>query len=167
MECTLFFRIGLLVLAAMIAIPIASAATVQITGPTVISSPGTYVLAQDIATSQSPAISIRCSNVVLDGNGHTIDGVDAGGSFGIQANSGSTPLTGVTVKNVRLTDWYYGLYYKYVDGGRIESVRAESNQNAGICLAFADENVLTGCTATGNEQGILVSFDSSRNRIES
>ena len=167
MECSPFFRIGLLVLAAMIATPIVSAATVQISGPTVISSPGTYVLTQDIATGQSPAIAIRCSNVVFDGNGHTIDGVDAGGSFGIQVNNGNTPLTGVTVKNVRLTDWYYGLYYKYANGGRIEAVRAQSNQNAGICLAYANDNVLTGCTATGNEQGILLSFDSSRNRIES
>ena len=154
-------------LAAMIATPIVSAATVQISGPTVISSPGTYVLTQDIATGQSPAISIRCSNVVFDGNGHTIDGTDASGSFGIQVNNGNTPLTGVTVKNVRLTDWYYGLYYKYASSGRIESVRAESNQNAGICLAYANDNVLTGCTATGNEQGILLSFASSRNRIES
>jgi parallel beta-helix repeat protein len=167
MECSPFFRIGLLVLAAMIATPIVSAATVQISGPTVISSPGTYVLTQDIATGQSPAIAIRCSNVVFDGNGHTIDGVDASGSFGIQVNNGNTPLTGVTVKNVRLKDWYYGLYYKYENGGRIEDVRAESNQNAGICLAYANDNVLTGCSASGNEQGILVSFDSSRNRIES
>src|SRR5665647_3144332 len=112
MECSPFFRIGLLVLAAMIATPIVSAATVQISGPTVISSPGTYVLTQDIATGQSPAIAIRCSNVVLDGNGHTIDGTDAGGSFGIQVNNGNTPLTGVTVKNVRITDFYYGVYYK-------------------------------------------------------
>ena len=59
MECSPFFRIGLLVLIALIATPFVSAATVQVTGPTVISSPGTYVLAQDIATSQSPAISIN------------------------------------------------------------------------------------------------------------
>jgi parallel beta-helix repeat protein len=167
MECSPFFRIGLLVLVTLIATPIASAATVQVTGPTVISSPGTYVLAQDIATGQSPAISIRCSNVVFDGNGHTIDGVDASSSFGIQVNNGNTPLTGVTVRNVRLTNWYDGLYFKCVNGGRIESVTAASNVRAGISLRSANENVLSNCTVSGNGQGMYIWSACSRNRIES
>ncbi len=154
-------------LVTLIATPVVSAATVQITGPTVISSPGTYVLAQDIAANQSPAISIRCSNVVFDGNGHTIDGVDASSSFGIQVNNGNTPLTGVTVKNVKLTDWYDGLYLKYVNGGRIESVTARSNVRAGISLRCANDNVLSGCTVNGNGQGFYIWSECSRNRIES
>ncbi len=151
----------------MIATPIVSGATVQISGPTVISSPGTYVLTQDIAANQSPAITIRCSNVVFDGNGHTIDGVDAGGSFGVLVNSYSGSLSGVTVKNVKLTDWYDGLYFKGVNGGRIESVTATSNVRAGISLRSANDNVLTGCTANGNGEGMYIWSQCSRNRIES
>jgi parallel beta-helix repeat protein len=167
MDCSPFFRIGLLVLAAMIATPIVAGATVQITGPTVISSPGTYVLTQDIAANQSPAIRIRCSNVVFDGNGHTIDGVDAAGSFGIFVNNGATPITGITVKNVRVTDWYDGIYYKYVDSSRIESVTATSNVRAGISLSCANDNVLSGSTVSENGQGMYVWSKCSRNRIES
>ena len=167
MECSPFFRIGLLVLIALIATPFVSAATVQVTGPTVISSPGTYVLAQDIATNQSPAISIKCSNVIFDGNGHTIDGVDASNSFGIQVNNGGTPLSGVTVKNVKLTDWYDGIYFKGVNAGRIESVTATSNVRAGISLRTANDNVISGCTANENGQGMYIWSECSRNRIES
>ncbi len=133
----------------------------------VISSPGTYVLAQDIATSQNPAISIKCSNVIFDGNGHTIDGVNAPNSFGIQVNNGGTPLSGVTVKNVRLTDWYDGIYFKGVNAGRIESVTATSNVRAGISLRTANDNVISGCTANGNGQGMYIWSECSRNRVES
>lgn len=167
MECGHFFRIGILVLVAVLATPIASAATIEVNGPTVISSPGTYVLTQDISANQGPAISIRSSNVIFDGRGYTIDGVDAGSSFGILVNNGKTPLTGVTVKNVRLTDWYDGLYFKYVDASRIESVTASSNVRAGISLCYANDNVLTGCTVNGNGQGMYVWSRCSRNRIES
>ncbi len=167
MKCSLFFKIGLFALATMIVAPIVSAAPVQINGPTVISIPGTYVLGQDISTTQGTAIKIQCSNVVLDGNGHTIDGVDANGSFGILVNSNSGLLSGVTIKNVRLNDWYDGLYFKGVNGGRIESVTATNNLRAGISLRCSNDNVITGCTATGNGQGFYVWSECSRNRIES
>ncbi|GEM_PF-905210 len=161
------FRIGLFLLMAAVTVTTVPAATVQITGPTVISSPGTYVLTQDISTSKSPAIAIQSSNVVFDGNGHTIDGVDAGSSFGILVNANSGPLTGVTVKNVGLTDWYDGIYLKNVNGAQVKSITATSNVRAGISLRSANDNVISGCTSSGNGQGFYVWSQCSRNRIES
>ena len=166
MDCSPFFRIGLLVLAAMIATPIVSAATVQISGPTVISSPGTYVLTKDISSASTP-IKIQCSDVVFDGNGHTIDGVDGGSTYGVQVFSGGT-LNRVTVKNLRITDYYCGIYFRGVNGGRIESVTATSNVQDGIYLNNANDNVISACTANGNDQhGIRFWSMCSRNRIES
>ncbi len=166
MDCSPFFRIGLLVLAAMIATPIVSAATVQISGPTVISSPGTYVLTKDISSASTP-IKIQCSDVVFDGNGHTIDGVDGGSTYGVQVFSGGT-LNRVTVKNLRITDYYCGIYFRGVNGGRIESVTATGNVQDGIYLNNANDNVISACTANGNNQhGIRFWSMCSRNRIES
>ena len=90
-----------------------------------------------------------------------------GGSFGILVSSYSATLSGVTVKNVKLTDWYDGIYFKGVNGGRIESVTATSNVRAGISLRSANDNVITGCTATGNGEGMYIWSQCSRNRIES
>jgi parallel beta-helix repeat protein len=167
MKCGLFFRIGLFALAAMFVVPVVSAGPVQITGPTVISSPGSYVLTKNISVNQSPAIRIQCSNVVLDGNGYTIDGVDGSGSFGILVTKNSGSLSDVTVKNVCLTDWYDGLYYKGVNSGRIESVTATGNVRAGISLRSSNDNVITDCTAINNGQGFYIWSECSRNRIES
>jgi len=167
MKCSLFFTFGLFALTALIVAPIVSAAPVQINGPTVISSPGTYVLGQDINASQGSAIWIKCSNVVFDGAGHTINGTDAAQSFGILVNSNSGPITGVTVKNVRVSNWYDGLYFKGVNSGRIESVTSSNNVRAGISLRSSNDNVITGCTVSGNNQGFYIWSECSRNRIES
>ena len=148
MKCNLFFTIGLIALASLIVAPITSAAPVQITGQTVITAPGTYILGKDICVSQGTPIKIQCSNVVFDGDGHTIDGTDASGTFGIIVSGNNGPLTGITVKNVRLSDFYDGLYFKGVNGGRIESVTATSNVRAGISLRSSNENVISRCTVS-------------------
>ena len=52
-----------------------------ITGPGYITSPGTYYLQNDIA-STSNGIQITSGNVVFDGMGHTIQGLGSGGATG-------------------------------------------------------------------------------------
>ena len=47
--------------------------------PLVITAPGTYTLDRDyLNLAGTIAIDVRCSNVVIDGAGHLLDGVDAG-----------------------------------------------------------------------------------------
>ncbi len=166
MKHSLILRSGLIALVLIAAIPAVLGAT-TITGPTVISSPGTYVLAKDITGGKSPAIWVQSSGVTIDGNGHTIRGSDAGGSFGILVQKGGKTLTGVTVKNVRLQDWYDGIYFRGVNGGRIESVTSTSNVRAGISLRESNNNVITGCTVSGNSQGFYIWSKCSGNVVES
>jgi parallel beta-helix repeat protein len=166
MKNSLILRSGLVALVLIAAIPAVLGAT-TITGPTVISSPGTYVLAKDITGGKSPAITVQSSGVTLDGNGHTIRGKDASGSFGILVNKGGKTLTDVTIKNVRLQDWQDGLYFKGVNNGRIESVTSTSNTRAGISLRESNNNVITGCTVSGNSQGMYVWSKCSGNLIQS
>lgn len=165
MKHSQFFKALLIMLVLVTLVPSALAAgSISVNGPTVISSPGTYVLTKDISGGGSPAIWIQSSDVIFDGNGHTIDGTGASGSFGILVN-GRDGLSRVTVKNVKLTDWHYGLYFKGVSNGQISGVTASHNNNAGICLAYSSNNQVTGCTSTGNEHGILLSFASSYNTL--
>jgi parallel beta-helix repeat protein len=162
MKNSLYLRSGLLALVLLAAIPAALGAT-SITGPTVISSPGTYVLAKDIAGGNSPAIWIQSSGVTIDGNGHTIRG--AGGSYGILVNRDGTTLTGVTIRDVRLEDWNCGLYFKGVADSEASGVTAASNGKAGINLRTTRGTTVSNCTVTGNEQGILLWQDCDDNTI--
>ncbi len=127
--------------------------------PIVITTPGTYTLDRDYLDLAVPiAIEVRCSNVVIDGAGHTLDSGDFADSVGIRVH-GSTALSGVTVKNLRVTDWGQGVHY-WNARGRIEGVTASSNLGAGVLLyAGGDATVITGCTAESNGAGGLsVSF---------
>ncbi len=167
MKCSLFFKIGLFALATLIVAPIVSAAPVEITGPTVISTPGTYILGQDINVNQGTPIKIQSSNVIFDGDGHTINGADASGSFGIMVSGNNGALTGVTIKNVRIDNFYDGLYFKGVNGGRIDSVTATGNVRAGISLRSSNDNVISRCTVSQNGEGFYIWSECSRNRVES
>ena len=121
--------------------------------PIVITTPGTYTLDRDYTNLAGlVAIDVRCSDVVIDGGGHILDGTDATYSVGVQVH-GSAVLTGVTVKNIRLTDWDKGIYF-WNARGRIEGVTASSNTNTGIMLySGGDGTSITGCTAENNGVG--------------
>ncbi|MBO8174388.1 MAG: right-handed parallel beta-helix repeat-containing protein [Thermococcus sp.] len=92
------------------------------------------------------AIKINVSNVVLDGAGHTIDGDDSGVEYGIYVQS----AVNVTVKNVIVTGWHYGIYYEYVQNGNIINVTANSNTYDGIVLAYSNYSTLVNNTGNYN-----------------
>ena len=87
-------------------------AAVDVTGFVQITSPGTYVLQNDIMTSPKLiCINISSSDVIFDGNFYTIDGVDAAGTYGIYVHNNNEALQNVTVRNVRMQDWQYGIFF--------------------------------------------------------
>jgi len=92
-------------LAFLLLLPLARADT-YLTDCAVLDTPGeTYYLTQDIIdSSATTCMDITADNVTLDCQGHTIDGVDTGGTYGI-----ATARPNATIKNCILTDWYYGI----------------------------------------------------------
>jgi hypothetical protein len=68
---------------------------------------GYYVLNTDCTDlGSSYAIKITASDVVLEGNGHTLDGIDGSNTYGIWIiGSPSSEVTNVTVRNVTVVDW--------------------------------------------------------------
>ena len=88
-------------------------AAMPISACTTISLPGTYVLTQNIVDSTvSSCITITANNVIFDGAGFTIAGGGNGNGVYVVSNSGL--LTNVTVKNLKVTNWNYGIYYRDV-----------------------------------------------------
>jgi parallel beta-helix repeat protein len=146
----------------------AGAAT-QINSCTTISSPGEYVLAQDIINSTSGAcIKITSSSVVFDGAGHTIDGVDsftkAIPSYGVHVNNPAETPRNVTVKNLKLTDWDSGIFYEGAAYGIITNNTAYSN-DIGIYLFSSGSITLTSNIGSLNEKNGFFFYTSSYNTL--
>src|SRR3989344_8638188 len=67
---------------------------------TIISAPGLYTLTTNIINSSAVVcINITASNVIFDGAGYMIDGVDAINTYGVHVHNSSIALTNTTVKN--------------------------------------------------------------------
>ncbi|VVB89983.1 Periplasmic copper-binding protein (NosD) [uncultured archaeon] len=136
-------------------------ATIPISSCTTISSPGEYVLEINIInSSESTCINIISNDVILDGAGNSIDGVDTG-NYGVYVHDPMSALTNVTIKNLRVTDWNYGIYYETASGSIINNI-ADSNYY-GIYLFNSSNNRLVNNTAILNTHGINLFFRSNNN----
>jgi parallel beta-helix repeat protein len=156
----------LFVLASLATMGVVSAAT-PITGPVVITVPGDYYLANSIVNSGSGiCIDITVPNVVLDGKGQTIDGVDTASSIGIRVWNAGMTLFNVIVKNVVTSDWGTGIYISDVKNSQLEKVTASSNAGNGISLNTALRNTIKTCTADSNGAvGIILYGKSDSNTL--
>ena len=99
---------------------VVSGAANLITGPSVISVPGTYILANDITNSNAPiCIQITAPNVVLDGKGYSIDGIDGSNSIGIKVYNSAMTLFNVIIKNLDISDWGTGVLLQNVKNSQL------------------------------------------------
>ncbi|MEN6517369.1 MAG: carbohydrate-binding protein, partial [Methanospirillum sp.] len=159
----------LFVVVLAVAVTPAAATDVTYSGQKItITQPGNYVLKNDITNSnQLICIEIQASNVVFDGAGHLIDGVDAENSAGIYVHGPSAAISGVTIRNVRTNDWYYGVYLHGTGNSRIEASTLSSNGFAGaVVYQNAVGTTITGSTITGNNYGVVFS-DGAANGVVS
>ncbi len=136
---------------------------IAVTGPVVIDKPGSYELTKDILDTRAPVcIEIRCDNVVFDGRGHRITGVDAANSAGVLVH-GSGPISNVEIRNLATEDWFYGIY---VWGGKdvsIAGITASSNY-FGIALNPSSDSTVANSRFTANSYGIVLT-GSNRNTV--
>ncbi|GEM_PF-1585395 len=154
----------LMLLIATLSLLLIPANAIDISSCQIIDSPGYYTLTNDIIdSSEAECIKITTNNVILNGAGHVIDGIDAQSSYGIYVHT-TTTLTNVTVENVTLTDWDSGIYYNRVHGGRIENCTVTSS-NTGIKLQSSSSNRVTNNTVSMNGNGIML-YESDSNSID-
>ncbi|WP_049898250.1 5'-nucleotidase C-terminal domain-containing protein [Halococcus agarilyticus] len=145
-----------------------------------IDEPGRYVLTADIEDStDDQCIQVLARDVVLDGAGHSIDGVDDFPTSGIVA-FGRSGATNVTVTNVTVSDWGAGIVYEAASGAIHDSVVTSNSRgfaftfgaggihvadntitenDQGIYLQSSSGNVITNNTASGNDQAYYSDSD--------
>ena len=101
----------------------------------VLSTPGeTYVLTQDIVNStNTTCFNITANNIVLDCQGHLVDGDGTNGVDGIRILRAMPENVNITIKNCSFQDWFNaGIYTLRADNVTIENCTFMRNQDEGI-----------------------------------
>ncbi|MDD4137540.1 MAG: NosD domain-containing protein, partial [Methanoregula sp.] len=151
----------LLVLLSLLIIPAAEG--LPVTGCTVINSPGSYLLQNDILDSSATfCIHVQSSDVIFDGNGFAIDGINATSTWGIYINDPlGGNLTNVTVRNTVMSDW--GPFDAAIRGWHAENCSIINNSishtGTAIDLGYASNSIIHANNASGNSgDGIVVTY---------
>ena len=128
-----------------------------------INESGSYALSTDILdNSTSPCIKILANNVDLDGGGYTIDGIDNANSYGVQAG---TNYSNITVRNLTVTDWGYGISYQGTSSGRITLITAASNVNGIYLDSSSNNDLIDNNTALNNTNYGIYLYMNTNNTI--
>ncbi len=148
----------------------AAVSAVPVTGPIVITAPGTYELGADIRDAgENAAIEIRASNVVLEGGGHAIIGDSARELPGILVQGGTgAPADRVELRNLSLRGWQYGVHAIDVSGLVLDRVTARENGDHGLYLFSVTNSTVRNCTSVANHgSGVVLSDVSQDNVVDS
>jgi parallel beta-helix repeat protein len=147
----------------LIGCAVGTGSAIAVTGPVVIDTPGTYELTKDILDAKAPVcIEIRCDDVVFDGRGHRVTGVDAANSAGVLVH-GSGPVSNVVIRNLATADWFYGVYVWGAQDVTVSGVTASSNY-FGIALNPGSDTSITNSRFTDNSYGMVMT-GSTRNTV--
>ena len=138
-------------------------AAIEITGCTTISVEGEYVLTTDIIDAQGTCIDIQANNVILDCQGHTIDGIGSGN--GIYISRDHPTDTNITIKNCIITDWVNGIYFDNANNNTLSNITANYNDVFGIYISTSNNNTLSNITANNNNYDGIRLLESNYNVI--
>ena len=129
-------------------------------GDTVIES---CIFDGDLNCSTKYGLIIGADGIVIDGNGYAITTDTRADEEGIH-NDGRD---GVTIKNLKISGFCFGIYWRDVDNGNILDNSIDYHQGSGIWLSTSSRNNVTGNIIDYSDggQGILLSSAANRNII--
>ncbi len=137
----------------LLVIPVTTTAG-DIWGPTTITGPGTYVLQADILDAAS-GIQIYSSDVIIEGNGHTIDGLGSSGSGIVIGGTSHPTYSNIEIRNLVLSDWMLGITVPMTASGASDILIKDIEftiagyGTRGIYAYAVTDMVIDGCTFTG------------------
>lgn len=124
-----------------------------ITSCTNITESGTYVLQNDVATEgEGACIGVRASDVVIDGNGHEIEGAGLPGTVGVAVRGDD-----VTVQDVTVTNFRTGIRFSRSRNGVVTGVTATLNE-FGVQFDRSDAGTVTDSRAVRNSDDGISTF---------
>ncbi|MEM1590115.1 MAG: NosD domain-containing protein, partial [Candidatus Bathyarchaeia archaeon] len=128
----------------------------------------TYTLTSNIInaapSNNDNAISIKRSNIVLDGSGYSLQGTNGDQSKGISLTFG---ISNVTIKNMTIKQFYYGIsLYENCLHNTISGNIIVNNSRCGVGLYTSSScNIIYGNLLTNNTRGIILGMNCNNNSI--
>jgi parallel beta-helix repeat protein len=120
----------------------------------------TYTLTGNI-TSSGNGIIVERDNIIVDGDGYTVQGSEAYYSKGIDL----TGRSNVTIKNTRIMAYEAGICLAFSSGNSVSGNNITANSWAGISLgSSSNNNSVSGNNLADNYYGIEL-YSSSNNSI--
>jgi parallel beta-helix repeat protein len=118
----------------------------------------------DLNCSTKYGLIIGADGIVIDGNGYAITTDARGDEEGIH-NDGRD---GVTIKNLRISGFCFGIYWRDADDGNIRDNSIDYHQGSGIWLFRSSRNNVTGNIIDYGDggHGILLSSAANRNILK-
>ncbi len=117
----------------------------------------TCTLGSDISFgSGTDGIYIDSDGITLDGNGYALTGDPTRDTHGVYLSG----RTGVTVKNLHISQFRYGIYLYDSDSNTLTNNNASSNDWDGIALNGAANNTISGnvCSGSASYDGLSLSL---------
>lgn len=135
-----------------------------------VTSPGRYTLVRNVSNATADVcIDVQSSDVIVDGYGFTVDGVNqTSSSIGIRGTAAEGSLRNVTVRNVTVKNWSTGVGYSRVDASEISNATVTHNSLAGVSLFRASNNLVTDdalISNGGSANGLEIARSSDGNEI--
>lgn len=122
----------------------------NITLPAVISEPGNYRVMNNYSASEAEAgLMITCSDVEIDGDGHTFRGIPQNRCFGLITYA-EAPISNITITNYNTEECVAGIIFYNVLGGEISNTH-HVNSFTGIYLGISKSVNISGNTVTGSK----------------
>jgi parallel beta-helix repeat protein len=105
-------------------------------------------------------VVVERSNIVIDGNGYTVQGNSSSTPYSLNYSGNGLSLTGisnVTIENANIENFHNGIYLSDSNNNIIRDDNATANEE-GIYLDSSSNNIVSGNTATGtnNATGIYL-----------
>jgi parallel beta-helix repeat protein len=118
-----------------------------------------YVLTNNVITTAN-GIIVERSNIVIDGNGETLQGNNSGEGLNM------TNVSNVTVKNATVENFFDGVYFFNSNNDAISGCNATANIYYGIYLSQSSSDSVSGNNVTANsEDGVVLDSYSSSDTI--
>jgi len=145
-------------------VPHVNTGTIRILSDGNITPPGTPITTTDRVTyaltaSISDSISIERSNVLFDGAGYNVVGDDSGNGFSL------VHVNNVTVKNVNLRNFTYGIYLESASTIIVEENNITSNNYDGIGEFYSNHATITRNNISSNGYDGIEIYNSTDNTI--